>query len=89
MDLKKQLSASTLAEALAAVALILWRLWELKMQGVWRDWVTILALYWLFLIFGQGKKPWLPITIAVLVGLILLYEGGQYPFLLRALGINA
>ena len=86
-DLKRSITASTAAEVLAAVGVLLWRIWAVLLTRNPYDWGLILALYWLFSIAAAGRKAWAPVTIAVGAGLLLVYAWGQVPHTLATLGI--
>ena len=54
------------AELAAAVALIAWRLAVPSRQGLWRDWILVLGVYWIVLILDRAGRsgPW-PTVVAV------------------------
>jgi hypothetical protein len=89
IDFRSKIPASQIAEVLGATALILWRIWEIPLTGLWRDWITLLAVYWLFSIFAGEKRSATPVTLTLMAGLMILYGWGQYPYLLRLLGLSS
>jgi len=77
-----------IAEVSAAVALLIWRVAVLPLPGLLRDWVAILALYWIFTVFAQRSKAWPWVTVATIVVLGGIYVHGQFPHTLEILGIR-
>jgi len=77
-----------IAELSAAVGLLAWRVAVLPLPGVLRDWVSILALYWIFTVFAQRSKAWPWVTAATMLLLGGIYAYGQFPHTLEILGIR-
>ena len=74
---RSRIEPARAAEALAAVGVILWRLWDLALQGVWRDWLTILAAFWLITALAPDR-PWRRhLATATVVVLMAIYAIGQ------------
>ena len=88
MDFKKPLPPAAVAEGLIAVLLILWRVWEVPVVGLWRDWITVLSIFWLFQIMAPAGRAKAAVTFGAMAGLAVLYGWGQFPHvfaLLRSL----
>lgn len=86
MELKRKVPLTQVAEILTAVALLLWRIWDIPLASLWRDWVTLLALYWVFIVFAEGKRIGSSITLTLMAALMLIYGWGQFPYLLALFG---
>ena len=74
-----------LAELAAPILLLAWRLTWYDLETVWRDWVAILSVYWIFTIFGRRTKAWEPVTFLVCLGLLGIYLYRQFPQALSSL----
>lgn len=85
MDFKRPIPASQAVEVLLAVALILWRIWARPIAGLWADWVTLLALYWIFTVLSPEGRVRTTVTVGSMAALVLLYAWSQSPFLLALL----
>jgi len=83
--LKKEIPTRRVVEILGVVALVLWRIYACPLSTLWRDWVTLLALYWFASIVLTGKRSWLPVTTAFAVALMTLYLWGQMPLAVTVL----
>lgn len=81
--------AKRAAEALAAAGLLLWRLLVHSPHPIYADWITILAVYWIFTIFFHRTRPWVYGTALTMILLVVLYLHGQMPHTLSALGIGS
>jgi len=86
IDWKRSISRRQASEVLTAIALILWRVWEIPLVNLWRDWITVLAVYWGFLIFVENPRLRGRVTLVSAAGLMLLYGWGQFPHLLSQFG---
>jgi hypothetical protein len=75
-------------EILAAGAVVGARAWALSGQGVWRDWIVLLALYWMLAAVGYRSRAWPYLSGTVMAGLLVLYGWGQIPFALAALRLR-
>ena len=75
-------------ESCWAAALLVWRIAAVPFALLYRDWVAILALYWMFSIFGQRTKSWPWVTLGTMLLLAGLYLRGQFPHTLDLLGIR-
>lgn len=74
---RRRIEPAQTAEVLAAVGLILWRLWDLVLQGLWRDWLMILAVFWLLSAVAPDR-PWRRhLAAATVVLLMAIYAIGQ------------
>ncbi len=76
-----------IAELSAAIGLLVWRVAVLPLPGLFRDWISILALYWIFTVFGSRTRAWPYVTGGVMVLQALLYLQGQGRHTLASLGI--
>ena len=85
MDLKRPVSVSQVVEALIAIAFILWRIWEVPVATLWRDWITLVSIFWLFEIVAPAGRSRKPVTIGFIAGFMVLYGWGQFPHLLAML----
>jgi hypothetical protein len=66
-------------QAIAAVVLLAWRVVCHPPSSLWRDWVFLLCLFWLFSIFGSRSKVW-PLALGTLmVALFVLHSVHQLP----------
>jgi hypothetical protein len=79
--LPARIAPARAVEALGAVALILWRLWDTALVGVWRDWLMILGVFWLIEAVAPEHRWRRPLAIATVAALAALYAVGQVPHL--------
>jgi hypothetical protein len=77
-----------IAEVSVAIGLLLWRIVVLPLPGLLRDWVSILALYWIISVIGERSKAWPWVTAATMLLLGGIYAQGQFPHLFEILGIG-
>jgi hypothetical protein len=70
----------------APMGLIIWRVVALPMEQLWKDWVTILAAYYLIKPFLSGRPAWSVITVATITLLLGIYIYGNIPYALVILG---
>ena len=77
-----------IAETTAAAALLLWRILALPPQDLYRDGIAILALYWIFTVFGIRSKAWPSVTGVTMIFLAAIYLQGQLSHTLISLGIS-
>jgi len=73
-------------EILAAALILAWRYRAHPFSGLWRDWVVILCLFWIFTVLAGRTRAWPWVTGAVMAGLLTLYSLGQLPLTLALLG---
>ena len=68
-------------EIVAALLILSWRAWAYPISGLFRDWVVLLCLFWIFIAAAGRTKaaPW--VTAGFMIGLLALYVSGQLPFL--------
>ena len=76
-----------IAEVSAAIGLLTWRAAVLPLPGLFRDWIVLLSVYWIFTVFGSRTRAWPYVTGGVMVLLAILYLQGQGPHTLASLGI--
>lgn len=74
-------------EVAAALLLLGWRVFAAPQ--VWRDWIALLAAYWIYTIFGSRSESWPWVTGGTMILLALIYLQGQFPHTLSALGIGS
>jgi hypothetical protein len=67
-----------LAELALPVWLAAWRLTWYSPTRLWRDWVFLISLYWIFSIFGRKTKAWVPVTASLSIALFAIYMIRQY-----------
>jgi hypothetical protein len=78
-DFKQPLSLRRVAEVLAALLLLLWRLYESIRLHRLLDWLLLISLYWLFSIVARDRRIAAAGTVVFVVGLMILYLSGQLP----------
>jgi hypothetical protein len=70
----------------ASALVVLWRLVSQPLALVWRDWLLILALYWLFTTVARTSRVWTTVTLATMASLLGIYVAGQMPHILAVWG---
>jgi len=73
-------------EFLAASAILAWRIRLYSPATLWRDWVVILALFWIVTILAGRSRAWPWLMGAFMIGLLVLYTSRQLPLTLEVLG---
>lgn len=68
---------------LVAIMVLVWRFSVCPWSAVWRDWITILAAYWIYTPFRIRGREWPVVTVSVMAFLLGIYADGQ----VRHLGI--
>jgi hypothetical protein len=66
-------------EVSAALILLTWRVVWYPWSGLWRDWVVILSLYWIFTACAGKSRAWPAATLLVMLWLFAVYASGQIP----------
>jgi hypothetical protein len=79
VDSRLNFSRAQLAEVVAAIVLFCWRIVDLAGQNIWRDWLAILSLYWIFSVFVRERRTWAVGTMVFLAGLTALYLSTSLP----------
>jgi hypothetical protein len=79
VDLRRKLATSQIAEVVTALLVICWRVIDRAADNLWRDWLLILSLYWIFSVFAVERRTWTVGTAVFLVGLTALYLSGHLP----------
>ena len=74
------------AAALAAAAIIVWRIAAVPPSRWWRDWTLILALFFLYTLFRRNSPAWPAVTAGLMAFLLGIYVQGQAPHILAVLG---
>lgn len=73
-------------EILAACLLLAWRLSSYPTAGLWRDWVVLLCVFWIFCALA-GRTKAAPAVMGLLMAfLFALYAVHQVPLSLAVLG---
>jgi len=72
-------------EVLGAAAVIAWRFRSHPLNTLWRDWVVILCLFWIFTALAGRTKAWPAVTALVMTFLLAIYAAGQVPQTLAVL----
>ena len=75
-------------QALAASALLLWRLWSCPPAMLWRDWLLVLAVTWLVRSLRAKSPSGSTLTISAMAYLLGIYVAGQLPHTLIALALK-
>jgi len=75
-------------EVLLVALLALWRAWSHPFSLLWKDWVLLLCLFWIFTALGSRTKAWPYVAGALMGGLLVLYGWGQLPQTFVALGLG-
>ena len=84
--LKAEVPPRQIAEILGAMALVFWRILTCPLEQLWRDWVILLAVYWVAAVVLSGKRALMPVTAAFGAALMALYLWGQIPHFLELSG---
>jgi len=72
----------------AASVLLAWRLVSTG-TGAWKDWLAVLALHAIFTVFFVRRtRLWTAVTMAVMLGLVILYGHGHLPRAMASLGVE-
>lgn len=88
IDLRQKVSGRQAAEILTALFLILWRIWDIPLVALWRDWVTLLCLYWFSLVCCGRPAVQTRVRVVAMSGFMLLYAWGQFPHLLALFRVS-
>jgi len=75
-------------EILAALAVLACRAWSSPLASLWRDWIALLCVYWIFTVFGSRSRTWPYVTGVAMAGLLALYASRQFPLSMTALGLT-
>ena len=76
------------AEITAAFLLLCLRLGSYPLAGLWRDWFSLLCVYWIFSAAASRTRAWLPVTALFMGGLLVLYGWRQLPLSAAVLGLS-
>ena len=79
VDPRHKFTPSQVAEIVAALLLICWRIVDRAAENLWRDWLLLLSLYWIFSVFAVERRTWAAGTMVFLAGLTALYLSGHLP----------
>lgn len=72
-------------EVCAAGGVLAWRIILLSPRLLWRDWISILCVYWVFTVFTGHTRSWKWGTLAVMGVLLILYLLRQLPLMVDAM----
>jgi hypothetical protein len=64
-------------ETALAAGLILFRLLRCPPGDLWRDWMLILAAFWIFSVWGRRGRLWPTLTLVTMSLLLCIYLHGQ------------
>lgn len=85
---QKSLNRYELAELSVASLILTCRVWSISGSGVWRDWVSLLCIFWILHVVSSQSRVWSAVMAAVMALLAAIYIWGQFPLSLRALGVD-
>ncbi len=66
-------------EVAAALILLAWRIIAYPLSGLWRDWIVVLSLYWIFTACARKSRAWTAVTAGVVLWLFMAYAARQIP----------
>jgi hypothetical protein len=75
----------------AASALLVVRILQRILQkdppppDLWRDWVSLLAVYWMFTVAAGRTRAWPRLTFGLCASLLLVYLVGQSPLSIESI----
>jgi len=72
-------------EILGAALVLLARAWTRSGRGLFTDWASILAAFWMASVLLEGRKSRPYLAAAVMAGLLVLYGMGEVPQALSTL----
>jgi hypothetical protein len=84
---KIQLEPRQLRQIVLAILLLGWRLLSHPLTSLWRDWIFILGVYWLYTALASRSRAWPQVTAATMAFLLGIYIHGQTPYALSVLGL--
>ena len=67
-----RLTGRQTAEVAAAWAVLLFRAFVVPLTGLAFDWMALLAGYWIYCVFGQGRRSWTAVTALLAAWLAVL-----------------
>ena len=77
------------AETAIAAGLVVFRLLRSPVEEIWRDWMLVIALYWILCIWGRRGRLWPTLTLVAMALLASVYLHGQLRHTLYSLGLSA
>src|SRR5262245_40687253 len=75
-------------EVAAAVLLVFVRCATVPLAEIWRDWVVVVAAYWLFTAVAGRRRGWPVVTVAVMAFLLLTHVREPVQHALVVLGLR-
>jgi hypothetical protein len=76
-----------IVELTAAAALIGWRVFRAPVAELWRDWILVASVYWIFTALTRRSRIWPLGTLAGAGYLIGIYALRQVPHTIAVLGL--
>jgi hypothetical protein len=70
-------------DVIAPMVLIAARIVRGGVGQLWRDWVVVVSLYWLYTRVAQGSRTWPIVTMLTMSYLFAIYLVGYLPHFLR------
>ena len=74
-------------QASAAAMILVWRIVTVPAATLWRDWLLVVAAYWLVLSISPRSSARSTFTVTAMAYLLGIYVAGQAPHTLAALGL--
>ena len=72
---------------LIPAAVIAWRIYARPPASLWRDWVLIVGLFWIYENLASKARAWPSAMIMTMAYLLGIYVVGQAPHALSVLGL--
>ncbi len=72
-------------EIAIALVLLAWRLTGYPLSTLYRDWVALLSIYWIFTAQYRESRLWPWVTNILVLWLMALYSRNQVPLILDGL----
>ena len=73
-----------IVETALAAGLILFRLLRCPPGELWRDWILLLAAFWIFSVWSRRSRLWPTLTLVAMGFLLCIYLHGQLGHTLNA-----
>jgi hypothetical protein len=74
-------------QASVAGLILVWRILTIPAATLWRDWLLVVAAYWLILSIAPRSSSRSTLTVTAMAYLLGIYVAGQAPHTLAALGL--
>ncbi len=79
----------TIGEIVVASALIVWRMAAQSPAAWWKDWILVVAAFWIFARIKPGSRAQPVVAALVMAYLLGIYLLGQAPMALFVFGIRS